>query len=280
MKVKNNIIGFLYNNFDFLIRFIYCKIPLISKILFWKLYSSDFKCLDNNFEEMKKIINDSNLNLKGRVCLELGPGNSYINAYNLLMNGAKKIILVDKFPRNNKTKKQKKIYCRELDFIRKKYGKKDLFFLKNGKLDSKYIKFIEGDFVKIDFKERIDFVLTISVLEHIKNIEEVIKRLGELVHKNGLMYHSIDLRDHYNFNKPFLFYKYSNKTWEKYLTKEGISCTNRIRYNQFIDLFKKNHFEILKEEKIKYHLNSKNINKEFKKQTNLDVGILRGLLRK
>jgi len=279
MKINNNILGFFYNKLDFPIRYLYCKLPIINKALFWHLYSSDFKKLDQHFENMKNIIHKERFNFKNKTCLELGPGNSYINAYNLLMNGAKKVILVDKFPRYIKTKKQKEFFRKELDFIKQKYGQQKLFFFKKGRIDNQYIKFIEKDFAKTDIKEKVDFVLTISVFEHIKNIEQVIAKLTKVIKRGSLMYHSIDLRDHYNFANPFLFYKYSKNTWERYLTKEGVSYTNRVRYEDFIILFKKYGFKILNENIERFHINEK-INKEFQNQGNLDVGILRMVLQK
>lgn len=281
MKIDNNFTGFFYNKFDFPIRFLYSQLHL-NKILFWKFYTSDFKKLDSKFEEIKRLMKSLHKNFKGKVCLELGPGNSYLNVYNLLINGAKKVILVDKFSRYMKTKRQKEFFNKELNYIRQKYAKKDLFFIKKGEIDEKYITFIKGDFAKIDFKEKIDFVLTISVFEHIKNVEEVIAKLSKVMKKGGLMYHSIDLRDHYNFNNPFLFYKYSKKTWERYLTKEGVSYTNRIRYTQFMNLFKKWGFKVINQEIERFPMKLKGIkiNKEFKNQDNLDVGILRILVRR
>jgi len=279
MQVKNNLPGYFYNKFDFPIRFLYSQFHL-NRIFFWRLYTSDFKKLDSKFEGIKKLINGLHQNFKGKVCLELGPGNSYLNAYNLLMNGAKKVILVDKFPRYIKTNKQEEFFNKELEYIKQKFEKKDLFFIKDKKIDKKYIQFIEGDFAKIDFKEKIDFVLTISVFEHIKNVEEVIAKLSNVMKKGGLMYHSIDLRDHYNFNNPFLFYKYSKKTWEKYLTKEGISYTNRIRYNEYLKLFRKYEFKIINQNIERFSINGKKINKEFQNGESLNVGVLRILVRR
>jgi hypothetical protein len=98
MRVENKFIEPIYNKLDFPIRFLYSHLPFLSQILFWKLYSSDFKALDEKYEQMKQFAPDFKKFIKDKVCLELGPGNSYINAYNLLLDGAKKVILVDKFP--------------------------------------------------------------------------------------------------------------------------------------------------------------------------------------
>jgi len=279
MKINNKLIGGIYDTLDFPIRFLYSQLHL-NRLFFWKFYTSDFKKLDKKFEKINSLIKKKKFSLKNKVCLELGPRNSYLNAYNLLMNGAKKVILVDKFPRYIETSKQEEFFNKELEYIKQKYRKRDLFFIKNGKIDEKYIQFIEGDFAKIKFKEKIDFALTISVFEHIKNVEEVIAKLSNVMKKGGLMYHSIDLRDHYNFNNPFLFYKYSKNTWEKYLTKEGVSYTNRFRYDNFKRLFKKYKFKVINQEIKRFPVKIKKINKEFQNRKNLDIGILRMILQR
>jgi SAM-dependent methyltransferase len=247
-------------------------------MLFWKLYSSDFRKLDEQFEEMQKTLEQNKINLKGKTCLEIGPGNSYINAYNFLMNGAERVILVDKFPRYIKTSKQKIFFNDELQYVMTKYKKK-LFFIRNNKLKPRYIKLIIGDLTNVEIKDKVDFCYSVSVLEHVKDLELNIKKLSQLIRKGGVMYHSIDLRDHYNFNNPFLFYKYSEKTLDKYLTKEGISYANRKRCDEYLYLFKKYGFKILSREVKRFQIDIKNVNSNFKKQKNLNAGILRLLLK-
>ena len=73
----------------------------------------------------------------------------------------------------------------------------------------KYIEFIGRDLTSVTLKEKLDFACSISVFEHIRDAEGNIKKLSYLIRKGGFMYHKIDMRDHYNFNNPFLFYKYS-----------------------------------------------------------------------
>jgi SAM-dependent methyltransferase len=271
MKVDNKFAGYFYNKFDLPIRLLYSKLHL-NKLFFWKFYTSNFEKLDLKFEEINDLLNYNKYTLKNKVFLELGPGNSYINTYNFLMNGAKKVILVDKYSRHIKTKKQKKFFDEEQNFIKNKY--------KNKKIDFKKISFIPKDLTKIKLKDKVDFVYSISIFEHIKDVEGNIKKLGEIVKKGGIMYHSIDMRDHYNFNNPFLFLKYSKKIWNKYLTKEGVSYTNRIRYSEFKKLFEKYGLEIINEEVERYNL-PKNISKEFdKNDKDLDIGIWRVLLRR
>ncbi len=266
MKIKNkSVLGYLYNNLDFLIRFVYCKIPFISKILFWKLYASDFKKLDSKFEEIKNNLEKNKLTMKGKTIMELGSGNSFINAYNFLMNGAKKVVLVDKFSRYTESKKQKDFFQNEINFIKQKYKTNNLKFIQNKKVNKNKIQFIEGDISDLKFKSKYDLIISISVLEHVKNIKGTIKKLSEILKPKGLMYHKIDLRDHYNFNKPFKFYKYSNWTWNNLLTKEGVSYTNRLKINEYNNIFKDN--KLLEVTKITKKIGNK-------------VGILEVILKK
>ena len=229
---------------------------------------------------MKEMLSQTNFNFNNKVCLELGPGNSYISAYNFLLNGAKKIIMVDKYPRYIRTRKQQKYFTAELDYIKKEYNLKKLFFINNNKISGDYIEFISQDITDIEMKNKVDFIYSTSVFEHIRDVKGNIQKLSRIIKKNGLMHHSIDLRDHYNFNKPFLFYKYSDNIWNTYLTKCGISYTNRIRFDDYIRMFNDAGFKIIKMETEKQELGNIKINSQFRKRNDLGVTGLKILLQK
>lgn len=275
MKINNAVLSIFWNHLDFFIRFGYCRLwsisKLMNKLLFWKLYSSDFEKLDKTFEGGLTILKRNNLSIKGKTILEIGPGNSYMIAYNFLMHGAKKVILVDKFQRIIKTKRQKEYFEKEIEYISKKYGQKP-FFVTNGDIDGEYIEFINKDLTETNIKN-VGLIFTNSVLEHIKNVEENIAVMSKILNLGGYMYHNIDLRDHYNFNKPFLFYKYEDSTWNKYLTKEGISYTNRLRYDDFVRLFKDRSLKIIYERTERCKLNQDKMSSRFKNKSKKDLEI-------
>lgn len=280
MKVENRLLGYFFNHFDFFVRFFYSNLHLNK--LFKNFYISNFYNIDYKFEELRKIMTGLDISFENKVCLELGPGNSYITAYNLLLNGAKKVILVDKFPRRRNDYKTNKMYHKEIDYVKDKYKLKNLFFLKNDNVNSKYIEFIDGDIAKIHFKKQLDFVLSFRVLEHIRNVKEVVSKFSDIIKHGGFMYHSIDLRDHYNFNKPFLFYKYSCKTWNRYLTREGVSYTNRLRYDDYMNIFFNNNFFVLFEDKEYFYIDEDQyISSDFQNKciSTLKIGILSILLK-
>lgn len=279
MKAKS-----FFNNFDFLIRFVYCRLDPISSffhnLMFEKLYKSDFVKLDKKFEEVLAVFKKRKIDIKNKVILELGPGNSKINAYNFLLNGAKKVYLVDKFPRSAKPSKQKGFDEQEINYIKKKFRKEKLFFLDEENNPKKeFIKFVPKDLVETK-NLKADLIFSVSVLEHIKNIEKNIDAMTKILNPKGIMFHHIDMRDHFNFENPFLFYKYSDFAWNNFLTKEGISYTNRWRYDDFIGLFKKKNLKIVWENKITYPLEKERINKKFADHSNLDIGILDIILKK
>ena len=277
-------ISFFWNRFDFFIRFGYCKLgpisELMNRLLFWKLYSGDFKGLDKLFEDTLTILKKNNISIKDKTILEIGPGNSYMIAYNFLMHGAEKVLLVDKFPRMIKTKRQKEYFEREIEYVSKKY-EQEPFFVNNGEIDGEYIEFINKYLTETNIKH-VDLIFTNSVLEHIKPIEENIWFMSRILNESGYMLHNIDLRDHYNFNKPFLFYKYSDRVWNNLLTKEGISYTNRLRYDDFVNLFEKYGFKIISERTERGELDQEKLSSRFKNKSKKDLEItgLSILLRK
>lgn len=282
MKVKNKIVSYFFNNFDFLIRVMYCRFSWINKLLFWRFYASDFMALDRGFERRYTLLTNNNLNvIENKIVLELGPGNSYINAYNFLMRGAKKIILVDKFSRQTKTKKQKRFYYDEISYIKRKYKANDLFFLnEDDSINKKYIETHIGDASTIQLKDQVDFIFSVSVLEHIKEVRNFIQNLTKWLKPDGYIYHFIDLRDHYNFNQPFLFYKYSDNIWNSLLTREGVSYTNRVRYNNFKDIFKNCNLSTVYERKEEHRLLPKKIDNQFMGRNDLTIVQLEIILKK
>ena len=86
-----------------------------------------------------------------------------------------------------------------------------------------------------------DLVLSFSVLEHVKNPRELIKRAFQLTAPGGLHIHSIDLRDHSDFSHPLDFLKLSEA---EYWTRP-YSGENRLRSCDFLDIFMDIGFRIL-----------------------------------
>ncbi|MBI2425251.1 MAG: class I SAM-dependent methyltransferase [Candidatus Hydrogenedentes bacterium] len=282
MNVAKPVLRFFFDRLDVPIRIAYCHAPLIHKRFFWRLYSSNFEGLDRLFNSLAEQLARIDYSLEDKVCLELGPGNTYINAFNLLIAGARKVILVDKYPRNFDTKEQCAYFRKELDFVCRKYGVETLPFASPEGCDPERISVIAGDITRLEFNEQVDFVYSNSVLEHVRDIPGTLSALSAVMKQGAIAHHGIDMRDHFNFESPFLFYRYSSTIWEKYLTKEGVSYTNRLRYDEFEAEFRRQNLEILHADLWRYPLHTSNLSAPFrgKPEDILQIGRAFVLLRK
>jgi SAM-dependent methyltransferase len=262
MQVNNRILAAVWNSFDCFVRFMYCRFGILSGLFFWKIYSSNPQSLDNVFDEMYTLFKEFNVPIEKSSIVEIGPGNSNILALNFLMLGASKVILVDKFPRMINTRKQKDFFKNEIIYIQQKY-ERNPSFIKDNSIEKKFLDYISSELTESNLTD-IDIIYSNNVLEHIKNVELNIKSMWRILKPGGFLYHNIDLRDHYNFNSPFLFYKYEDQIWQKYLTREGVSYTNRLRYDDFIRLFKENGFEIIYYQTIKQECDMSTLSPKYK----------------
>lgn len=257
---KSGILKYFYNKYDFIIRFTYTQIPLIRdllrKIMFWRMYSSDFKHIDETFVELEKTFDQYDITFKDKQIIELGPGNSIALALNCLCSGARKYLMADKYPRILKTEKQAKHLLEQVTYFESKYRcNLDNFINKdNLEFNESFLAYTpdSAEDLRNIPSHSIDIILSISVFEHIRDVENSFREMRRVLKEGGVMYHSIDMRDHYNFNEPFKFLKYSDFTWDNFLTKEGYSYTNRLRVDDFENLLMRYGFEIININKNSY----------------------------
>ena len=233
-----NKVPWLYNHLDFLIRFLYSRTLLgflASRTLAAKLYRSNPETLNQLFQEVSSVWHSHHLSIQGKTILELGPGTSLIPAINFLGQGAAKVYLLDKYPRLNPNKPLTPT-PEEITFFTTHYPQVAAKVLsKHHTLRRKFVTLHSKDLNH--FRYKVDIIYSTSVLEHVTHPHQFIATMSAHLKPGGFMYHAIDLRDHYNFDQPFLFYRYSNFIWHHFLSKPGRSFTNRFRYHQFIDSF-------------------------------------------
>lgn len=284
MLDRNKIISSLH-----LIENIVLKIPIIKSIAlrFENLFFNTFLTI-NIKEQIKEKIKynqnlfyyflnqikeyDNNYNFKNKTILEIGPGKNLLLAIIFILNGAKKVYLIDKYKQIFNDKFNIKLYNQYLILHLEEYKKniKNYFSIKE-----KIIYFGKESIEKINKLENnsIDFIFSHAVLEHVFNLDLTIKRIYQLLKRGGFSSHKVDLRDHFHIrDKCYLdFLKYPNKYWK------FIGDTNRVRFSQYIKLFREYNFKILnvKLQKmgpiLKIEEIKKKIYKDFK---NLDSEIL------
>lgn len=143
-----------------------------------KRIENTYKLIKNNI----KIKKNSNI-------LLIGEGNNYYLSYLLSLNN-NLVISVDK--------------CRD---------KKVNIGIRNGKI-IKLICNYPNDILKYsNVYLKFDYVISTAVLEHINNPKKIIKIIDNLLNKNGIFFHTIDLSLHNLFNNDIRVKKIPKWFW-------------------------------------------------------------------
>lgn len=83
-------------------------------------------------------------------------------------------------------------------------------------------------------------VVSFTVLEHLRDPEDVFKHLRNLIAPDGWMCHVVDMRDHEDFSDPLQFLTVGAA---QYRNRIGDWC-NRMRHSDFINLFAHTGFDL------------------------------------
>lgn len=193
--------------------------------------------------------------LRDKVCLEVGSGWLLTHSLVFYLLGAKKVYATDLSPllqpENIFQAVSKSVNWVILDSL-STFEDREMVRLRLNKLLSfkKITKEILKDLgieyiAPIDLsqqlptKEKIDFVFSKSVLEHVP-VDDVVPLLENLVSslsEDGFMFHLIHLLDHNNMaEKPFDFFIYKGEAYSRELQS---NWGNRIRRSQWKEIFSK-----------------------------------------
>lgn len=282
---KNSLFfAFVRRNY-FLIKFLYTRLRLYNLVKIFRpgIYDSDYDSLDRYFELMHRHLVEFKFNFKNSLVMELGPGNSYIIPYNFVRSGAKKVIMLDKYPRQVNTSHQRAYSLAEHDYFKKKYGAETApYFDSSAAMPREdYISYMAGDLIYTDFPEKFDLLYSIAVLQHMHDLEASIRKMSTMIKKGGMMFHVVDFKDKWHsLGRPFAFYRYSDRVWNNYLTDASLTYTNRIRYGDYIELFKKYGFTMLWQQTWEFPVDEKKTDNRFTGRPDLQIGDAHFLLKK
>lgn len=184
--------------------------------------------------------------LSGKTVLEMGPGDSLLDAMIMKAFGADKIYLIDVEDFVNRDINLYKNMAKFLELrghqfvnVEKLNSTTELLeicnalYLTNGLESYKEI-----------VSNTIDLVFSEAVLEHIRKHEfdPTMQELYRIMKPSGKASHTIDFTDHLGGSLNSL--RFSENVWESSLMASSGFYTNRIRVNEMLNVFKDNGFEI------------------------------------
>ncbi|MBX9254618.1 hypothetical protein H1Q63_11780 [Desmonostoc muscorum CCALA 125] len=191
--------------------------------------------------------------LRDKICLEIGSGWLLTHSIVFYLLGAKKVYATDIDPllqTQNIVKAVKKsvdwsildslCIFEDREIIKLRLNK----LLCCKKITLEFLEEIGIEYVapidlskQLPTKEKIDFVFSKSVLEHVP-VDDVIPLLENIVSalsEDGFMFHLIHLPDHKNINqRPFDFFMIQKEAYSRYLQS---ARGNRIRRSQWQQIF-------------------------------------------
>ncbi|MBA7493330.1 hypothetical protein ES702_03888 [subsurface metagenome] len=207
-------------------------------------------------------------NIDSKTFLEIGTGRRLCLPIALWLCGVSKIITVDLNPylkeelvfedisymRNNQ---------RDIEILFGKYSEKPIFRERFNRLlraginlkrliDTMNVQYLApADACCLDLQSQsVDYCVSRSVFEHIppKTLEGILLEEKRLLKKTGLFVHEIDLSDHFLQTDKSIsvinFLQFNESEWE-YYAGNRYAYHNRLRIDDFIDLFNKLGLRIL-----------------------------------
>ena len=169
----------------------------------------------------KEYISNYPGSLEGKTVLEIGPGKSLSACYYLATYGrCKKVYAYDPFC----------VVDKEID----NKILKDYFTREN---PDEIVQFLDEEGLA-GLDEKVDYIVSNAVLEHVWDIDALFKNLGKISHENTVMFHHIDFANHNKFaNSGELFFLgFSDRVWR--LMAGRIGHPNRMMIRDFERLFR------------------------------------------
>lgn len=166
--------------------------------------------------------------IAGKRILVFGYGGRFAVGVELLRQGAAHVVLCDHFVLMDR-ERNLELFPDYEQYLVKEHG--DI------KPKAEYITLLHGDIREEKIQSQIpevDYVLSISVFEHLDDVDGITRALAKLTAQQGTQLHFVDLRDHY-FKLPFEMLTFSESTWKKFLNPT--SNLNRFRLSDYHKVF-------------------------------------------
>lgn len=156
------------------------------------------------------VLSARGLTLRGKRVLVFGYGGRFDIGLEFLKAGAAHVVLCDKYAAPDEA------HNRALYSTAPQY-----FVLENGRVRprTEAMALLQADIRDVQARgmlEPVDVVVSVSVYEHLDDVEGITRALAALTRTDGVQVHFVDLRDHY-FKYPFEMLTFSEGVWRKWL---------------------------------------------------------------
>lgn len=184
-------------------------------------------------EKYLQALSDHGMSVQNARVMIFGYGGRFAVGVDLLRRGARHVVLCDHF-----------VLLDEVRNLELLPDFESYLALENGRVRprAEHITMIHGDIRSAAVQRQIqevDIVLSASVLEHLDDVDGVMRALARLTADSGVNLHLVDLRDHY-FKYPFEMLTYSEIVWKRLLNPT--SNLNRFRVKDYQNAVAR-HFE-------------------------------------
>ncbi|MCG6533358.1 MAG: class I SAM-dependent methyltransferase [Syntrophales bacterium LBB04] len=215
-------------------------------------------CVYRNFRDAWELAKQYGVKVEGALILEVGAGRSFETGVFWNYVGAKKYTSVDKFIEINITD----LWIKRLESLLQA----NLYNPNAFKLDS-VLKMHEGRYlinqdrinlISAAFEEypfdnqQFDFVYSNAFLEHVENPAEILSKIHQVMTPGGIMFHTIDLREHHtdtkyvqDKNTSVEFLAFSTEEWHLIHPPGSIHFLNRLRAGDYKKILEEIGFEII-----------------------------------
>ncbi len=223
--------------------------------------------------EIANWLHQNNISIEGKTFFEVGTGHNAIVPVGFFLSGAKRVVTVDLYRRLDYNIMKNGLFylVKNRHLIESLYSNKINSVILNERLDllSEYWS-TPRQFIKMAniqylapanaantnlLDNSIDYHVSTNVLEHISY--EVIKNIfieaKRILKDKGIAIHFIDLSDHFQYQDNSIgrinFLRFSDNEWS-YIAGNQFAYCNRLRVNDYLNLFNELKFDIIHIEKI------------------------------
>ena len=197
------------------------------------------------------------IDVRNSSILEIGAGKPLGTGIFWNFVGAKKYTSIDKFTQINLTD----LWMQRFETILNM----NLFYPEDFKIESlakkndgQYIlnedkvRLIQGSFEEYPLEESFDFIYSCAVLEHVTDIEKILRKMYDVLSDDGVMIHQIDLREYHtnlrtvpDKNTSVDFLRYSTEEWNRIYPPGSEHYINRLRASDLQKYFEDAGFSVV-----------------------------------